>query len=62
MHHDDPNPMMIPAGSTVAIAPTSSKVGIVTATLNGRMVWVFLRDLIDAGRIEADGNFGQSGE
>ena len=51
MHPDEPNPMMIPAGAMVEIAPTRSKVGIVTASYNGRMIWVFLHDLLDAGRV-----------
>jgi hypothetical protein len=58
MYHDHPNPMIIPAGSTVEISPTRSKVGIISASYDGRRIWVFLHDLLDAGRVEPNGNVG----
>jgi hypothetical protein len=58
MHQDDTDPMMIPAGSIVEIAPTRSKVGIVTALYESRMFWVFLHDLLEAEKVESDGNVG----
>jgi hypothetical protein len=58
MYKDDRGTIMIPAGSIVEIAPTRSKVGIVTASHDGRMMWVFLHDLLDSGRVAADGKGG----
>jgi hypothetical protein len=52
MYHDDSGAMMIPAGAIVEIAPTRSTVGIVTATYEDRIIWVFLHELLEAGRLE----------
>jgi len=58
MYKDDSGAIMIPAGAMVEIAPTRSTVGVVTASYDGRMIWVFLHDLLDAGRIEQDTRIG----
>jgi hypothetical protein len=58
MYHDDSPPIMIPPGAVVEISPTRSKVGIISASYDGRMIWVFLHDLLDAGRIEQDTRIG----
>jgi hypothetical protein len=49
---------MIPAGAIVETPPTSSTTGIVTASYKGRVIWVFMHDLLDAGRIEPTGSVG----
>ena len=54
MHKGEPNSTMIPAGAIVEISPTPSTVGIVAASHEGRMFWVFLHELLDAGRVEPD--------
>ena len=56
MYKDDSGAIMIPAGAIAEIAPTRSTVGIVTASCDGRMAWVFLHDLLDAGTVERDGD------
>ena len=56
MYKDDSGAIMIPAGAIVEIAPTRSTVGIVTASYDGRMMWVFLHDLLNAGRVERSGS------
>jgi hypothetical protein len=58
MFKDDSGAIMIPAGAIVEIPPTRSTVGIISASYDGRMIWVFLHDLLDAGRVEPDGNVG----
>ena len=58
MYHDDTHPIMIPAGAVVEVPPTRSTVGIIAASHDGRMVRVFLHDLLDAGRVEPDGDVG----
>jgi hypothetical protein len=58
MYKDDSGAIMIPAGSIVEIAPTRSKVGIIAASYDGRMIWVFLHDLLDAGRVVPKGKVG----
>src|SRR5437868_2622941 len=42
MYHGDIGATMIPAGAVVEISPTRSKVGIITASHDDRMLWVFL--------------------
>ena len=61
MYKDDSAAIMIPTGAIVEISPTRSKVGIISASYDGRMMWVFLHDLLDAGRVERDGNLGERG-
>ena len=51
MYHDDSSAIMIPAGAIVEIPSTRSTVGITKASYDGRMMWVFLHDLLDAGRM-----------
>ena len=58
MYENEIGAIMIPAGSIVEIAPTRSTVGVVTASHEGRMIWVFPHDLLDAGRIEPTGDVG----
>ena len=58
VYKDQSDPMMIPAGAIVEIPPTSSTVGIVTASYKGRTIWVFLDDLLNVGRVEPDANVG----
>jgi len=58
MYKDDSGAIMIPAGAMVEIAPTRSTVGVVTASYDGRTIWVFLHDLLDTGRIEQDTRIG----
>jgi len=58
MYPDESHPMMIPPGAIVEISPTRSKVGIISASYDGRTIWVFLHDLLDAGRVEPDGDDG----
>ena len=58
MYKDDSAAIMIPTGAIVEISPTRSKVGIISASYEGRVIWVFLHDLLDAGRVEADSSLG----
>jgi hypothetical protein len=55
MHQDDSGAIMIPTGSIVETAATRSTVGIVTASYEGRMLWVFLHELLEAGKIDPNG-------
>lgn len=57
MYHDETHPITIPVGAIVEMPHTRSKVGIVGVSYDGRMVRVFLHDLLDAGR-EPDGSDG----
>ena len=56
VYKDQADPIMIPAGAILEISPTSSTTGIVTASYKGRVIWVFMHDLLNAGRIEPTGN------
>ena len=58
MHKGERDSTMIPAGAIVEIAPTRSTVGIVTASYEGRMLWVFLHDLLEAGAVEPNDHVG----
>jgi hypothetical protein len=54
MYHDEREVTTIPAGAIVVIPHTPSEVGIVSAIHNGRMIRVFLHDLLAAGLVESD--------
>lgn len=58
MHLDERHPIMIPTGAIVETPPTRSKVGVVRASYEGRMFWVFLHDLLEASTIEPNGDVG----
>jgi len=58
MHKGAKHSTMIPAGAILEIAPTRSAVGVVTASCGGRMLWVFLHDLLEAGAVEPSDHVG----
>jgi hypothetical protein len=58
MYDGESHPITIPVGAILEMSHTRSKVGIIAASYDGRMIWVFLHDLLDAGRVVLDGDDG----
>jgi hypothetical protein len=58
MYDGENHPITIPVGAILEMPHTRSKVGVVGVSYDGRMIRVFLQDLLDAGLVVLDGGGG----